>query len=398
MSDIGAMIAAKARAAAQKVSEMNGLPTRVSATYQDKFAPMHQSMLALGPGDGTGSMLALPDGSSAGGGYGGNVYDNSGALVAVDPNARGDADIRRMMPNSHFHQRVNGALVVVRPDQKEALSFAQYRENLLRKNKRENTKWGPVLADDPEPLRGRTLAYKMRIDQLTAKMEATEVVLPPVAERSPSPPPHYDPATSLRTNTRDQRMWDKWDAERREVVQETLKCDPLYKPPHGHRALVKEVRLYIPAKENPGYNFIGLIIGPRGNTQKRLEGETGAKIVIRGKGSEKEGSRPARNMDGMDDDLHVHISADTLEKVDRAARLVHPLLTPLDSEHNVHKIRQLRELAEINGTIKDVSKLQERMIADEQNATMYKLSGEIQTKVDTMYQRDVARLERDRAA
>jgi len=33
-----------------------------------------------------------------------------------------------------------------------------------------------------------------------------------------------------------------------EVVQETLKCDPLYKPPHGHRALVKELKLYIPVK------------------------------------------------------------------------------------------------------------------------------------------------------
>jgi splicing factor 1 len=41
------------------------------------------------------------------------------------------------------------------------------------------------------------------------------------------------------------------------VVQEALGCDPLYKPPHGHRPLVKELRLYIPVKENPGYNFIG---------------------------------------------------------------------------------------------------------------------------------------------
>ena len=36
-------------------------------------------------------------------------------------------------------------------------------------------------------------------------------------------------------------------------------------------------------------NFIGLIIGPRGNTLKKMERETGAKIMIRGKGSVKEG-------------------------------------------------------------------------------------------------------------
>jgi hypothetical protein len=34
----------------------------------------------------------------------------------------------------------------------------------------------------------------------------------------------------------------------------------------------------------PGYNFIGLIIGPRGNTQKRMERETGSRIVNWGKG------------------------------------------------------------------------------------------------------------------
>jgi hypothetical protein len=39
----------------------------------------------------------------------------------------------------------------------------------------------------------------------------------------------------------------------------------------------------VPVKEYPGYPFIGLILGPRGNTQKKLERETGAKIVIRGK-------------------------------------------------------------------------------------------------------------------
>jgi splicing factor 1 len=108
------------------------------------------------------------------------------------------------------------------------------------------------LYNEAEPLRGRTLACKMRIEQLTQKMEGAHVELPPMDERSPSPPPAYDQASGQRTNGREQRIWDKWDAERREVVQETLKCDPLYKPPHGHRALVKELKLYIPVKENPG--------------------------------------------------------------------------------------------------------------------------------------------------
>lgn len=75
-------------------------------------------------------------------------------------------------------------------------------------------------------------------------------------------------------------------------------------------------KLYIPYKEYPQYNFIGLIIGPRGNTQKRMEKDSNTKISIRGKGSIKEGSkgRAAKNPD-EDDELHVHIAGETEENV-----------------------------------------------------------------------------------
>lgn len=42
-------------------------------------------------------------------------------------------------------------------------------------------------------------------------------------------------------------------------------------------------KVYIPQDSFPTYNFIGLIIGPRGNTQKRMQKETNTKIAIRGK-------------------------------------------------------------------------------------------------------------------
>lgn len=48
--------------------------------------------------------------------------------------------------------------------------------------------------------------------------------------------------------------------------------------------------MYIP--KNPGVNYIGLIIGPGGHYQKRLEEESECKILIRGKGSQKQGSAP----------------------------------------------------------------------------------------------------------
>ena len=48
-------------------------------------------------------------------------------------------------------------------------------------------------------------------------------------------------------------------------------------------------KVSIPQDDHPEINFVGLLIGPRGNTLKSMEKDTGAKIIIRGKGSIKEG-------------------------------------------------------------------------------------------------------------
>ena len=50
----------------------------------------------------------------------------------------------------------------------------------------------------------------------------------------------------------------------------------------------KERKIFIPVRQYPQTNFIGLIIGPRGNTQQRMQRETNTKIAIRGRGSVKE--------------------------------------------------------------------------------------------------------------
>lgn len=86
-----------------------------------------------------------------------------------------------------------------------------------------------------------------------------------------------------------------------------------------------------PQKEYPTFNFIGLIIGPRGNTQKRMERETNTKIAIRGKGSVKEGrSRrdpSGRPEPGEDDELHVLITGETDEDVDKVRRMARHVRT-----------------------------------------------------------------------
>ena len=43
-------------------------------------------------------------------------------------------------------------------------------------------------------------------------------------------------------------------------------------------------KIYVPVKEHPEINYLGLLIGPQGSTQKQLSASTGARIVIRGRG------------------------------------------------------------------------------------------------------------------
>ncbi|XP_057482374.1 splicing factor-like protein 1 [Actinidia eriantha] len=178
----------------------------------------------------------------------------------------------------------------------------------------------------------------------------------PEGARSPSPEPIYD-NMGIRINTREYRARERLNKERQEIISQIIKKNPAFKPPADYRPPKLQKKLYIPMKEYPGYNFIGLIIGPRGNTQKRMEKETGAKIVIRGKGSVKEGrlgqKRDLKYDPAENEDLHVLVEAETQDALEAATGMVEKLLQPVDEVLNEHKRQQLRELATLNGTIRD---------------------------------------------
>ncbi len=106
-----------------------------------------------------------------------------------------------------------------------------------------------------------------------------------------------------------------------------------------------------------------------------METESGAKIAIRGKGSVKEGKgkSDAAHASNQDEDLHCLIMADTEEKVNKAKKLIHQVIEtvctvrcPSALKHtnilqaastpetqNELKRNQLRELAALNGTLRD---------------------------------------------
>lgn len=190
---------------------------------------------------------------------------------------------------------------------------------------------------------------------LTVTIDAARIEQDP--NRSPSPTPKYD-SNGKRTNTREMRMREEYLTERTQTIEELIRIDCNYVPPSDYQRQKPFKKLYIPIKEFPTYNFLGLLIGPRGNTQKKLESDYLCKISIRGRGSVKDGFRNKLNaskqsIEDEDDELHCFIQGDEEWRVEMCAHAVKQLLTPIDDERNEHKQKQLRELALINGTLKE---------------------------------------------
>lgn len=201
-------------------------------------------------------------------------------------------------------------------------------------------------------------AIHVRLEEIARKLRTNDVV-PPDGQRSPSPPPKFD-AYGRRTNTRDVRYREKLEDERRRLVDRAMKNDPNFRPPADfqNRRNGRPVdKVYIPVDEFPEINFFGLLVGPRGNSLKRMERETGAKISIRGKGSVKKGKdRPDAFANDEEDELHCVVTADDENKVKACVQLINRVIETAASTpegQNDHKRNQLRELASLNGTLRD---------------------------------------------
>jgi splicing factor 1 len=199
--------------------------------------------------------------------------------------------------------------------------------------------------------------FRVRIEELQMKMqlvphEAARISSDP--NRPPSPTPEYD-STGKRTNSREQRMMRILTEQRDRTLEKLVDLNPSLASP-GPKFMRK---LYIPWRDYPNYNFIGLVIGPRGNTQKKLEKETNCKISVRGKGSGKEGAasvpKSKARAEEDEDEMHVQVHGTKLSETEAAATLIADLLRPIDDDTNEWKKKQLMELAAINGTLRDLS-------------------------------------------
>lgn len=219
----------------------------------------------------------------------------------------------------------------------------------------------------PEQLNAYVLCF--RIEELGQKIRAGDYVPACNSKRSPSPPPEYD-ISGRRINTRQNRYRQRLEEERQALVDAAINTVPGYQAPRNIRGIQRSLiteKVYIPVKDFPDANFIGQILGPRGQSLTNMNKQSGANIVIRGKGSVKEGKAGQRRghrsdtaammtTDDQQEPLHCLIRADTQEKVNHAKKLVNEVIEAAAStpeEQNQRKRDQLRQLAIMNGTFRD---------------------------------------------
>ncbi|KAJ9187120.1 hypothetical protein P3X46_002614 [Hevea brasiliensis] len=125
----------------------------------------------------------------------------------------------------------------------------------------------------------------------------------------------------------------------------------------------KAIRVDIPVGKYPNYNFVGRLLGPRGNSLKRVEASTECRVLIRGRGSIKDPAREEmmRGKPGyehLNEPLHILVEAELpVEIVDtrlmQAREILEDLLKPVDESQDFYKKQQLRELAMLNGTFRE---------------------------------------------
>ncbi|KAL0831695.1 hypothetical protein ABMA28_001242 [Loxostege sticticalis] len=202
---------------------------------------------------------------------------------------------------------------------------------------------------------------QLQIEEVSRKLRSGDLGIPAnIEERSPSPEPIYS-TDGKRLNTREYRTRRKLEEERHRLVQRMHQINPEFKPPPDYKPPIIRVhdKVMIPQEEHPDINFVGLLIGPRGNTLKAMEKETGAKIIIRGKGSVKEGKvgrKDGQPLPGEDEPLHAYITATNADCVKKAVEKIKEVIrqgVEVPEGQNDLRRMQLRELAQLNGTLRE---------------------------------------------
>jgi len=131
------------------------------------------------------------------------------------------------------------------------------------------------------------------------------------------------------------------------------------------------VKVAVPVKEHPKFNFVGKLLGPKGNSLKRMQEETLTKMAVLGKGSmrdkvKEEEMRLSKDpkYHHLNEDLHVEITAfappaEAHARLSYALTEVRKYLIPDSNDHiRQLQMKELEILSNSEKIISDPSQLQ----------------------------------------
>lgn len=193
------------------------------------------------------------------------------------------------------------------------------------------------------------LIRKHRLDDIQKRIALGDFEINDPDLRSPSPESAYDPGTGQCINSRETRAREKYILEKNFIIEELLKLDNTFIAPGDYKPPVKKRKIYLPDADIDDTNYIGLIIGPGGKTQKDLEKRSRCKIAIRGRGADLKSRIYNRKDNDSNEPLHILVESQNEEDLAIGVRLIEELLDP----NSDHKKNQLIEIAAIRGTLRD---------------------------------------------
>lgn len=110
--------------------------------------------------------------------------------------------------------------------------------------------------------------------------------------------------------------------EKNTLIEECQRMNIGFMTPFDWKPMKKSRRIYLPEYANPELNYVALILGNRGKTQRRLEDLTGCRISVQGRMA-SQNKRPGHY---MDEQTHVLVQAETEKELLFGCEMVQKVL------------------------------------------------------------------------
>ncbi|XP_054152976.1 uncharacterized protein LOC128951736 [Oppia nitens] len=142
---------------------------------------------------------------------------------------------------------------------------------------------------------------------------------------------------------------------------------PIILDVHKGKPVRLQVKVMVPVNDHPNFNFVGKLLGPKGNSLKWLQDQTQTKMAILGRGSmrDKQKEEDLRKTgdpkyNHLNEDLHVEVTTfapapEAYVRMGNALQEVKRFLVP-DYYDDIRQ-QQLRELGVLNIDKKPITKM-----------------------------------------